>query len=46
MTPAERDSFALLLAVALVTPLMGALNLSPVLGFLFAGIVLGPSASG
>ena len=46
MTPAERDSFALLLAVALVTPLMGALNLSPVLGFLFAGIVLGPSGVG
>ena len=46
VTPAERDSFALLLAVALVTPLMGALNLSPVLGFLFAGIVLGPSGVG
>ena len=39
----ERDSMVLLLASALVTPLMGAIGLSPVLGFLFAGILLGPS---
>ena len=32
----------LLATAALVTPFMGTLNLSPVLGFLFAGILLGP----
>ena len=29
-----------------VPPVMSALNLSPVLGFLFAGIVIGPSGLG
>lgn len=38
----ERDTMILLLATALVTPIMGMISLSPVLGFLFAGIVLGP----
>lgn len=39
----ERDTIVLLATAALVTPVMGALKLSPVLGFLFAGIVLGPT---
>jgi len=43
LDPAERDTIILLSAMALVTPAMGQLGLSPVLGFLFAGIVLGPS---
>mmetsp|Transcript_49405 Transcript_49405/g.164932 ORF Transcript_49405/g.164932 Transcript_49405/m.164932 type:complete len:613 (+) Transcript_49405:704-2542(+) len=36
----------LLATAALVTPIMGLLNLSPVLGFLFAGILLGPTGLG
>jgi len=40
-SPAERDTMVLLATAALVTPIMGTLNLSPVLGFLFAGILLG-----
>ena len=43
IAPAERDTILLLLATALVTPAMGVLRLSPVLGFLFAGMVLGPA---
>lgn len=39
----ERDTMLLLLASALVTPLMSTLGLSPVLGFLFAGIIMGPA---
>ena len=43
ISPGERDTILLLLATALVTPAMGLINLSPVLGFLFAGMVLGPA---
>ena len=43
IAPAERDTILLLLATAMVTPAMGVLKLSPVLGFLFAGMILGPS---
>uniref|UniRef100_A0A7S4B0S9 Cation/H+ exchanger transmembrane domain-containing protein n=1 Tax=Chrysotila carterae TaxID=13221 RepID=A0A7S4B0S9_CHRCT len=42
----ERDTIVLLATAALVTPVMGRLKLSPVLGFLFAGMALGPSALG
>jgi len=45
-SPAERDTMVLLATAALVTPIMGTLNLSPVLGFLFAGILLGPTGLG
>ena len=43
ISAAERDTIVLLLAAALVTPAMGVIGLSPVLGFLFAGMILGPS---
>ena len=46
ISPAERDTILLLSATALVTPFMGVLGLSPVLGFLFAGMVLGPAGLG
>jgi hypothetical protein len=39
----QRDTILLLLATALVTPMMNLIGLSPVLGFLFAGMLLGPS---
>mgnify|MGYP003684932135 CR=1 FL=1 len=42
----ERDAMVLLATAALVTPIMGYLKLSPVLGFLFAGIMLGPTGLG
>ena len=43
ISPAERDTIILLAATALVTPIMGVIGLSPVLGFLFAGMCLGPA---
>ena len=43
---AERDTIFVLLTTALVPPVMNALKLSPVLGFLFAGIVIGPAGFG
>lgn len=43
---AERDTIVVLGVSALVPPVMNMLNLSPVLGFLFAGIVIGPSGLG
>ena len=43
---AERDTIFVLLTTALVPPIMNALKLSPVLGFLFAGIVIGPAGFG
>ena len=43
VSAAERDTILLLVATALVTPAMGLLGLSPVLGFLFAGMVFGPA---
>jgi monovalent cation:proton antiporter-2 (CPA2) family protein len=39
----ERDTIVLLLATALVHPVMNLFGLSPVLGFLFAGMLLGPA---
>jgi len=46
VAPAERDTIVVLGVSALVPPVMNALQLSPVLGFLFAGIVIGPSGLG
>jgi CPA2 family monovalent cation:H+ antiporter-2 len=43
ISAAERDTIYLLAATALVTPAMNLVGLSPVLGFLFAGMLLGPS---
>jgi len=43
ISPAERDTMVLLATSAFVSPLMGFVKLSPVLGFLFAGMLLGPS---
>ena len=43
ISPAERDTVYLLAATALVTPAMNLIGLSPVLGFLFAGMLLGPA---
>ena len=43
---AEQDTIVLLATAALVTPLMGRLKLSPVLGFLAAGIGIGPTGLG
>merc|ERR1719162_2649189 len=43
---AERDTIVVLGVSALVPPVMNMLKLSPVLGFLFAGIVIGPSGMG
>ena len=40
---AERDTIVLLLATALVNPVMSLVGLSPVLGFLFAGTLIGPA---
>ena len=39
----ERDTIVLLLATALVNPAMNLVGLSPVLGFLFAGMLIGPT---
>lgn len=46
VSPAERDTMVLLSTAALTTPIFAKLNLSPVLGFLFAGMALGPNGFG
>ena len=46
VAPAERDAVVVLGVSALVPPLMNYVKLSPVLGFLFAGILVGPSGFG
>ena len=43
MTASKRDSLLLLLSTALVTPLSKKLSLSPILGLLAAGMLLGPN---
>eukprot|EP00555_Chaetoceros_dichaeta_P009427 CAMPEP_0198266796 /NCGR_PEP_ID=MMETSP1447-20131203/30155_1 /TAXON_ID=420782 /ORGANISM="Chaetoceros dichaeta, Strain CCMP1751" /LENGTH=997 /DNA_ID=CAMNT_0043957061 /DNA_START=377 /DNA_END=3370 /DNA_ORIENTATION=- len=46
MQGAKSDTLLLLLATSLVTPLCKKLGTSPILGFLAAGMVLGPNALG
>jgi len=43
LPPATVDALVLLAATAMVVPVMSNLNLSPILGFLLVGLVLGPN---